>query len=77
MAIIQKVHECIRARSSYWPHVLLAKSAQNALDRVNSQRLKSPKVVRVRVRSGQRLKWPEIEVASVKEASGRIDHRSY
>ena len=44
----------------------MAKSAQKAADRVNSQMTKLPEVVKVRVRSGQRLKSPEIEVSRVK-----------
>ena len=55
----------------------IGQSAQNAADRVNSQRTKLREVVKFRFRSGQRLKWPEIEVARVKVARGRIGHRSY
>ena len=54
----------------------MAKCGQNAADRVNSQRTKLPEFVKVSVRSGQRLKTPEIEVARVKVAfvlaKGRI-----
>ena len=54
----------------------MAKNDQKAADRVNSQRTKLPEVVKVSVRSGQRLKSPEIEVARVKVvfvlAKGRI-----
>ena len=77
LARIQKDHELIRARSSYWQDVLLAKSAQNAADRVNSQRTKLREVVKFRIRNGQRLKWLEIEVARDRSGQSKSGQGSY
>ena len=60
MARGQKVREFILAKSSYWPEVALAKSGQNATDRVNSQ-VPEDEVARCRI--GHRSKWPGVELA--------------